>query len=188
MRFIFCSEPFNPQTPDPAYEREVQAVKDLALKHSLIDFEALVDENNPKKAVMRVQSDSMEELAIYRGWMLKPDYYKRLYEALLMKGLILINTPEQYKHCHYLPESFSIIEQYTPKSVWIKYDQSFSIDAVMRLLSGFENRPIILKDYVKSRKHEWLDACYIPSAGDRKAVERVVNNFLQLQSEDVNEG
>jgi hypothetical protein len=58
----------------------------------------------------------------------------------------------------------------------------------MPLLEPFGNKPIILKDYVKSQKHYWLEACYIPSAADRNAVERVVRRFLELQGDDLNQG
>jgi hypothetical protein len=59
---------------------------------------------------------------------------------------------------------------------------------IMGLLEPFGHDPIIVKDYVKSRKHEWEEACYIPSAADREAVERVTNRFLELQEDDLNEG
>jgi hypothetical protein len=58
----------------------------------------------------------------------------------------------------------------------------------MDLLRLFGDRPVIVKDYVKSRKHEWAEACYIPSASDEAAVERVVGKFLALQGDDLNEG
>ena len=45
-----------------------------------------------------------------------------------------------------------------------------------------------MKDFVKSRKHEWAEACFIPSAADREAVGRVVGRFLELQGEDLAEG
>jgi hypothetical protein len=38
---------------------------------------------------------------------------------------------------------------------------------------------------VKSRKHEWAEACFIPSAADHGAVERVVGRFLDLQGDDL---
>jgi ATP-grasp domain, R2K clade family 3 len=41
---------------------------------------------------------------------------------------------------------------------------------------------------VKSRKHPWASACYIHSAADSAAVERVVRRFLELQGDDLNEG
>jgi hypothetical protein len=58
----------------------------------------------------------------------------------------------------------------------------------MRLLEGFGDRPVILKDFVKSQKHYWREACYIPSASDRKADERVMTRFLELQGPDLNAG
>jgi hypothetical protein len=63
-----------------------------------------------------------------------------------------------------------------------------SIDDIMELLKPFGPRPLIVKDYVKSRKHEWNEACYIPSASDRDVVERVVRRFVELQGSDLNEG
>jgi hypothetical protein len=55
-------------------------------------------------------------------------------------------------------------------------------------LQTFGDAPIIVKDFVKSRKHEWNEACFIPSASDRGSVERVVKRFLELQEDDLNEG
>ena len=55
----------------------------------------------------------------------------------------------------------------------------------MEKLRPFGDNPVILKDYVKSQKHAWGEACFIPSASDRYAVERVVQKFLQLQGSDV---
>jgi ATP-grasp domain, R2K clade family 3 len=34
-------------------------------------------------------------------------------------------------------------------------------------------------------KHEWSDACFITSALDRSAVQRVVSRFLELQGDDL---
>lgn len=50
---------------------------------------------------------------------------------------------------------------------------------------AFGPHPVIVKDYVKSRKHEWFDACFIPHADDGANVARVVQNFLRLQEEVV---
>ena len=58
----------------------------------------------------------------------------------------------------------------------------------MGLLRPFGSAPVVVKDYVKSRKHEWAEACFIPSASDRASVERVVRRFLELQGDDLSEG
>lgn len=62
------------------------------------------------------------------------------------------------------------------------------MDAVHKVLTVFGNQPIIIKDYVKSQKHYWNEACYIPRASDQVAVEAVVNRFLELQGTDLNVG
>src|SRR5258708_22976030 len=65
---------------------------------------------------------------------------------------------------------------------------SIDFEHVMNALSVFGSAPILVKDYVKSQKHYWYEACYIPSAADRDTVERVVLRFVQLQDDDLNEG
>lgn len=188
MRLIFCTDPLSSNAPDPAFEAEVRMARQLGIDYDLINFETLVSDRHALGTVRHVRSTEQPELAIYRGWMLRPAEYAMLYAALESKGLILINTPEQYRHCHYFPESYHVIEAHTPKSVWLPYDQAFSIERVMHRLAVFCNQPIIIKDYVKSRKHEWNEACYIPDAANRADVERVVKRFLELQGDDLNKG
>jgi hypothetical protein len=188
MRLIYCSEPFSPARVDAAYEREAEAATGAGFEYGLVDFEALADERKPAGAVRRVKAASSPELAVYRGWMLRPGTYARLYGALAEKGLRLINTPEAYKHCHHFPESYPVIEGHTPTSVSVPADESFGVEKVMTMLAPFGDRAVILKDYVKSRKHEWDEACYIPSAADRESVERVVRRFLELQEGEINGG
>lgn len=188
MRIIFCSDYWNRLAPDPLYQAEVKAAQKLHLDYSLINFEALAKQQNAELAVSKVETANVAEVAIYRGWMLKPHIYERLYAALVEKGLLLINTPAAYKHCHYLPESYHIIEGYTPRSLWLTVEAGVDMDGLMQQLRIFGDKPIIVKDFVKSRKHEWYEACYIPSASDKNAVGQVVTRFLQLQGEDLNEG
>ncbi len=57
--------------------------------------------------------------AVYRGWMLSVEQYDMLYATLARRGVELINTPEQYRHCHLLPESYELIKPKSPATVWI---------------------------------------------------------------------
>lgn len=114
-----------------------------------------------------------------------PNIYEKFYNELLKKNIRLINTPSEYKHCHYLPESYSKIIKETPKSNWTK---DISISNVIKLSNEFGSNPIIVKDYVKSEKHNWEDACYIPNASDKKKVKEVVSRFLELRGNYLNEG
>jgi hypothetical protein len=99
----------------------------------------------------------------------------------------LINDPASYIYCHYLPECYSAIAAYTPRTVWF-HGTTIDMDRVLDLVRPFGDAPLMVKDFVKSRKHEWQEACYIPSATDRAAVTRVVSRFLELQGEDLAEG
>jgi hypothetical protein len=188
MRVLFSGDPLNPRLPDMSYEDEAAAVKALGIDYSLINFEALVNENDPMGAVRRVNAAEAPDLGIYRGWMLTPSAYGALYDALIRLNITLVNSPESYRHCHYLPESYSIIKDDTPATVWTEVSDDVSFPNIMRDLKPFGSGPIIVKDYVKSAKHNWLEACYIASAADEPMVERVVKRFLELRGSDLNVG
>ena len=188
MLLLYCSDPLRRSQPDPAYAAEVDAADRLGLSRALVDFEALVDESNPARVVRAVPVQPEPVLGLYRGWMLRPEHYTSLYRALLERSVRLINDPEAYVHCHYLPESYERIAQWTPRTVWLPVSPGSSIpsrETLRMLLAPFDTSPFIVKDYVKSRKHEWLAACYIPSAADMDGVETVVRRFLELQADDV---
>jgi hypothetical protein len=58
----------------------------------------------------------------------------------------------------------------------------------MRHLEPFGTHPVILKDYVKSQKHYWHEACFIPSAANEIAVSKVLQRFLELQGGQTESG
>ncbi|WP_293037735.1 MULTISPECIES: hypothetical protein [unclassified Moorena] len=84
---------------------------------SLFSFEDLTD-GKVGRALRYVENAEVEELAIYRGWMLTPSSYGLLYHGLLKKNIKLVNTPAEFKYCHYLPEYYPKIKALTPKSNW----------------------------------------------------------------------
>ncbi len=188
MYMIYCADPLNTRRPDPDYAAEVAAADRLGIPYGLIQYEALVNADDPGRAVRGIAPVAGPEVAVYRGWMLRPAAYTLLYGALADRGLQLINDPTAYRHTHYLPESYVVIQPVTPRTVWLATGPEVDMDRVMAVLHGLGDGPVIVKDFVKSEKHEWATACYIPSAADRPAVERVVRRFLALRGPDLNEG
>ncbi|WP_442267311.1 ATP-grasp domain-containing protein [Tenacibaculum sp. ZS6-P6] len=184
MRIIFCDAVFDSKTIEPDYEEEKNIAVDLGFNFSLISYEALV-ENELNTALKFVPNQEKIETAFYRGWMITPQQYENLYEGLLKKNIKLINDPESYKHCHYLPNSYDIIKTKTPKSNWTTDLTDVSI---LKLAQDFDKSPIIVKDYVKSEKHHWEDACFIPNASDSNNVKTIVHNFIKLRGNTLNEG
>jgi len=147
MRLLFCCEPFKLSQPDPDYAREVAAAEEAGLSWNLIDFEVLIA-GNVAQALRRVESTETPELAVYRGWMLRPGQYRDLYDGLAERGLRLINTPEEYRRCHCLPDYYPLIERRTPRSVWTA-DPTLPSEQIMALLEPFGSHPVIVKDYVQ---------------------------------------
>ena len=82
MRILFCGDPLNGRRPDPDYGAEASAAQAADLDFSLINYEALVDDDVSLEAIRRVPAGAGHELGIYRGWMLKPAQYRKLFEAL----------------------------------------------------------------------------------------------------------
>jgi hypothetical protein len=185
---IFCADPLRRTQPDPVYAVEYAAARESGCDVALMSYEALVERGDAIEAVRQVSTAATQGACLYRGWMLRPEAYMRFYTALAQQGMALINTPEAYRVCHYLPESYPYIAGYTPMTVWLSLADGINIERIMQALQPFGDAPLILKDYVKSRKHAWREACFIPSAADQQAVERVVSRFLQLQGDDLNEG
>ncbi len=186
MLIILCRDPLEPSRTDRAFEAEVAAIERLGLPYVLVDHDALVQGDEPGRVVRRVPDQSESVLAVYRGWTVTPSQYRVLHEALEARNIRMINDPDAYRHGHYLPENYPVIKGRTPRSVWLTGD--LGIDRIMQALSPFGDGPAIVKDFVKSGKHEWNEACFIPSATDRRAVTRVVTRFLELQDEDLSEG
>ncbi|MEM6297524.1 MAG: ATP-grasp domain-containing protein [Bacteroidota bacterium] len=184
MRILYCDSVFDPKQVELEYEAEREAALKAGFSVSLISFEELVAED-VRKALRFVPASEEKEVGLYRGWMLTPAQYQSLYEELLAKNIELINTPTAYQHCHYLPESYEKIQSRTPKSVWTT---ELNEKAILEQTNRFGATPIIVKDFVKSEKHHWEEACFVPDASDTTHVMKVVHKFLELRGDSLNEG
>lgn len=184
MRIIFCDSVIDHKSIEPDYEGEKNSALKTGFDFSLISYEELI-EGNVSKSIKYVSPAKTKELAIYRGWMLRPGQYEALYNALFHKNIHLINSPTAYQHCHYLPESYEKIKSKTPQSVWTT---KLEMEVILQLTSVFGANPIIVKDFVKSAKHHWKEACFIPNASNAEQVKTIVDKFLELRGSSLNEG
>lgn len=182
---LFPSSPMSAREVEPDYAAEHAAAVAAGFAVGLVDH-TLVTSGEVERA-FRFARD-LSGLTIYRGWMLRPEQYAALHGVMADRGADLVNDPAAFRFCHWLPESYAAIEGRTPRTVWMPLAGAPDFDAVMPLLRPFGDGPVVLKDYVKSQKHYWNDACFIPHADDRAAVERVVRRFLDLQGPDLNQG
>lgn len=191
MRILYCGNPLTPNEPDDFYVEEAECARATGFEVSIIDFEALTIDGNANRATRRLTTHaSNREQALYRGWMMTPDQYSLLFDSLAEKGIDLINTPEAFKHCHHLPEWLPLLVSSTPQTKYIERDQLTDNwhQQLKEILAPFEGNPVIVKDYVKSQKHHWLEACYIPNSADTEHAQKVAARFLDLRGEALEGG
>ncbi|URZ04287.1 hypothetical protein CLAUR_043760 [Clostridium felsineum] len=117
---------------------------------------------------------------------MKPKDYEYLYNSLADKNYYLINSPDEYLNAHYLPNWYKYLENLTSKTIWSK--DIPSKEEIVDMLKYFNEEPIIVKYYVKSRKHEWYKSCYIKNSKERENAIQVIDNFIKGQGEDINQG
>lgn len=185
---LFCADPLAPRTVDPDFQQEFDAAQQQGFTPLLFSYEDLCSKNNAHLATRRIAVADTHATVVYRGWMLTPQQYTLLYHQLEAKNYILLNTPEQYRLCHYLPASLALIEERTPKTVFEEYDGEESIERLIEKARVLGSAPLIVKDYVKSEKHHWAEACFVPSASDTERLRTVIHNFLALRGDSLNVG
>ncbi len=172
INFLFCNHPLYQRSVDEDYDEEYQAA---SLRHpcALFSYEDL------EEGKLSLRGESISGLTIYRGWMMKPELYRTFYALLAEKGILLINSPDEYQRYHLLPGWYSDFAGETAESVW---ESEGSLENAMSMSETLEG-PYVVKDYVKSRKHEWYDACFIEDIADREHAAAIINNFISRQGE-----
>jgi hypothetical protein len=188
MKIIFCCDPTSQDNPDSMYIDEVAAATRAGVQFLLIDYETLTEQNNAARAVRFIPVHKPLETAVYRGWSLSLAQYAALYDALLSRGIQLINNMWQFQNTQHLPMSYPLFKDMTPHTVWMETDGKVNYAAIMQLLIPFSGQPLILRDYAQTEKHYWNEACYIPAADDANAVQNAVSNFLKLRGKKLEKG
>jgi ATP-grasp domain, R2K clade family 3 len=179
---LYCSDPLNPRRADDHFAAEARAVRERGGVVALIDHDALL-RGDVEGAVARVPLGL--GTAWYRGWMIPSDLYAVLARGLEQRGAGLVVGPEQYRSAHELPGWYPLFAEVTPVSTWtVGAAGEVPEEVELAALTGtLRPGPGIVKDYVKSRKHEWEQACFIPDLSDTAGVARIVRRFVELQGE-----
>lgn len=164
-------DPLNPRKVDPHFAAQADAARELGVRVARIDHDAL---DRPDEAVASVPAG---DDAVYRGWMMTASQYDGFAKALDARGVTLRTNGEEYKTAHELPGWYDALAVATPSSVWT---EGPDLDALESLFDRLGGGPVVLRDYVKSMKHYWSEAAYIPS---REAVRQVAERFLDLRDD-----
>lgn len=176
---LLPADPLAPRRPDPHYGWEAQLVRDLGGACVLLDHDALLA-GDAAAAVRRVPVGVGP--LWYRGWMVPVPAYQELAQALAARGGVLLTTPTGYGDAHELPGWYGVFEGATPESRWLPGVAAPSREELAALAGRLGGHgPAVVKDYVKSRKYEWEEACFVPDLADTDRLCAVVSRFVELQ-------
>ncbi|PRY01888.1 hypothetical protein CLV72_101486 [Allonocardiopsis opalescens] len=179
---LFAADPLRPGRVDPHFAAQAEAVRELGGTVKTVDHDALAH-GDAEGAARRVDRDLGP--AWYRGWMIPAVAYRALATALAGRGTPLVVGPGAYVRAHHLPGWYPLFAEATPASVWwaAQPGEVPGEAELARALAPLGGGAGMVKDYVKSRKDAWADACHIPELSDTPAALAVVRRFVELQGE-----
>lgn len=173
INFLYCNHPLYQRKSDEDYEAEYIAAKESGYNVALFSYEDM------ELGKLSLYGDEIKGLTIYRGWMMKPQMYRAFYDQCKRNDIILINDRTRYEECHLLPNWYDKVFPNTAKSVWTEGND---IEKAVALLTQIGSDAIV-KDFVKSRKHEWYEACFVPA--DKTDGEKVIRTFAKRQGDNL---
>lgn len=183
MLLLMPKHPIERHGVDPDFQEEYDAALIAGFTVLLYDHDALLRGDTTS---VLARTDHFGS-ALLRGWMMKYEVYCAFHDLLSASNIHLLNRPLEFKRCHHLPDWYSALAEHTPLSVWVDGAPP-DLDECHAALLRLGTEAAIVKDYVKSWKHDWLDACFIPQVADSENARRVIGNFIRYQGSDLNGG
>lgn len=176
MFLIVPCDPLAPARVDEHFARDAAAARAAGWPVVLVDHDALEAGDG-----VALRGPVPSAMAVYRGWMLRPGRYAELVAALEAAGAQVLTGADRYRAAHELPGWYDPLAALTPESVWTSTDD---VADFASLCAGFESGPAVIRDYSKSAKAYWDEACFIPDVADTAAAGRVASRFRELRSSD----
>lgn len=153
MIILFPSEPFSPKEIDSSFIAEYEAAKLAGFEVFLFDHDEMVKSGHFITNIP--YNHGATEKVILRSWMLKYEIYACLSVSLIEQNYELFNGLDGYANCHYFPNAFPIIKEYT-SNAWWTFDWEYTMCNTDRInwqpIRDYLGGDVLIKDYVKSEK------------------------------------
>jgi hypothetical protein len=162
---------------DEQFESFAEVAASLAIEVGLLDHDA-AERGNLRAALKATWPGAR---VVYRGWMLTSDQYASLCSFIEEDGAQMFTPADMYRRAHELPGWYKVFADLTPKSTWLA---DGSLDQLQEIALGFEGS-VIIKDWVKSAKHDWDEACFVPDVRDHERLSKVASRFLEIRGENL---
>ena len=166
VTLLFPNHPLRPREVDPDFAAEFDAARAEGLAVRLYSDRTL--------AVLPGGPGAVGPLML-RGWMMAEARYAELHAALVALGYRPLNGPAAYAEAHYLPLAYPKLVGHTPETVW---SAGRDLDAAWSAYRPLAGGDAIVKDYVKSAKHRWAEACFLPAGTGRGRFGDILSALL----------
>jgi hypothetical protein len=178
MRILFPASDQDPSAPDEAFRIEFSAAKEAGFYCEFYGHRELVRQSTEASLQNCREADRPGEPIVLRGWMVSPETYRLLYEGLLARGYAPLTNPEQYIEAHYLPHAYRHLEGHTPESQWL---EGRDLSEAWQLYQNFKADDAVIKDYAKSAKHRWREACFLSANTSKEHFTEIYRSFLDAR-------
>jgi hypothetical protein len=178
MNLLFPQNPIMRKLPEPIFESEFDAAKSLGFRCLLFDEEALCA-GEIDRAFKHLPPGDGDGL-LYRGWILTEERYRRFEEGLSARGYALVSSSAHYAEVTYFPNYYPKIRECSPRAEWTETPDAFLAWTLSRRMG---DGPFVIKDHVKSAKHLWHEACFVPQGSGRENFERIAENLRREQGD-----
>ena len=101
-----------------------------------------------KQVKIDLSMPKVDDIIIYRGWMMKPEEYRAFYQLLSEKSIHLLTTPDSYEQFHLFPNIYEYIKKDTPPILQFSPKDRIDVSKIEKSLGNF-----MIKDSVKSAKN-----------------------------------
>jgi hypothetical protein len=186
MHILFPGDPIQRSRCDPDFCRELEHAALAGFTALLYSHEALM-EGDVDEALggIRYTDCVSQRPVLLRGWMIPGEVYTLLYEALITRGYCFFVNPVAYEEAHYLPFAIRHLGEHTARSAWMEGDDP---EAAWEMYQPFAEEAAIIKDWVKSAKHRWKEACYIPAGTGKDRFLEIFSAFRSARGGQFNRG
>lgn len=157
-------------------DEDLQAEYDVVIDTGLFDVVLFSYDKWFNEGVLVLDNEPEDFVrGAYRGWMMKPELYKRFYEQLADRKIRLVTDPAEYERFHIFPNVFRCFGEDTAKML-IYPDGSVDLDEVKRSFKRF-----MVKDYVKSVKGTDFPK-FFESDVSQEEFDRQMEKFYKYRS------
>lgn len=171
---LFPGDYFSLNAPNDNFRPEFDAViATEGMEAALFNFDDFIEGSS---LALNESVEHLPNLVVYRGWMMKPEQYRRFHDDLVSLGFEPLVSPLCYERMHCFPNAAEVFDGQTPRFMaFPEKGGQVNIDADV-VNGAFEC--FMVKDYVKSAKNTNFPA-FIETPVSQEELDGYIRDFAR---------